>query len=207
MKPATLNGATATQPPVNGIGPYPSGFRVGRRARLDPIEPHEYDLIARMEALPPTDILYRNMAMTPSPGAFVESLWHGVSVQFAIRPAAGGDLVGLVACYNSDFRHGHATIAAHIFDDFRGRGWPIEGVVLFVNYLFFGFSYRKLYADVIDLNLPTLRGEAGRLVREEGRLVDHYFVAGEHRDRVTLAIHRTDWVRSRYWIAATAAQR
>ena len=181
------------------IGSYPAGFRVGRRARLDMIEPREYDLIARMESLPPTDILYRNMAMTPSPGAFAESLWYGVTAQFAVRPVDGGELVGIVACYNSDFRHGHATIAAHIFEGYQGLGWPIEGVVLFINYLFFGFQYRKLYADVLELNMPTLRGAAGRLLREEARLVGHFFVAGEYRDRVTLAIHRDDWIRSRYW--------
>lgn len=176
------------------LSSYPKNFRYGKRVYLDVIRPADYELIAESEQAPPSDVLYRNQAQTPSPQVFVESLWSGVLVQFMAREVGTDAAIGTVTCYNADFRNAHAYIAIHIFPELRLRGWPLEGLVLLVNYLFFAFPFIKLYAEVVEPNLESLRGELLRsVVHREARLRRHSFVAGEYRDRVTLAVYREEW--------------
>jgi hypothetical protein len=179
---------------------YPTGYRRGRWARLDPLVPSDYELIAAVESEPPNDILYRNMGLTPSPQAFGDSLWSGVIVQFMVRSLNGDGPAGLVACYAADFRHSHASIAVHVFPGYQRKGWPLEALPIFVNYLFFCFSFRKLYADVVDVNAMSMTGPLARdLLSVEATLKDHYFLGGEYHDRITFAIHRDTWTKGRFW--------
>lgn len=160
----------------------------GRRTRLQPVRVSDYDFLYDLEAQLQ---FWRFHGSTPSPEAFVQSLWSGVLANFIVA-SASGDAVGLVTAYSPDQANGHALIAVAAHPS-QPPGSLAEGIVLFVNYCFSTWPLRKLYAEAVEYNLHSFRTVADRYCVEEGRLRDHYFLQGRYWDKVTLALYREAW--------------
>jgi hypothetical protein len=69
-------------------------------------------------------------------------------------------------------------------------GWRLESALLLLIYVFTVFPFRKLYAEVSDLNYEQLRSGVGRLFREEACLAAHEYFAGGYHDLHVLSITR-----------------
>lgn len=165
----------------------------GRRVFLRPLNPADYGPIRSAECAPSVGVFYRHRGVTLAPDQFVQSLWTGVLVQFAVCQVTTGELTGTVAVYGTDFRNGHARLAAMVMPAYLQAGWPLEGIQLLLDYVFDVFPFRKLYADVLEPNLSPFRSSVGDLFRLEGRLIGHEYYAGTYLDSFTLAVHRDDW--------------
>ena len=70
---------------------------------------------------------------------------------------------------------------------------PLEAFMLFLDYLFTVFGFRKLYGEVLEFNLTSFRSIIGKIAHEEGRLRDHEYFDGRYWDLVFLAIYREEW--------------
>lgn len=165
----------------------------GRRVFLRAVSPADYELIRIVESSGDNLVLYRHKGTTPSPEEFVARLWAGVAAQFMVCQKSTGQPVGLVAAYGLDLRNEHANIASIVFPDHLGLGWPLEGIELFIDYMFETFRLRKLYGETSSAIMQSFPSAMGDVGREEGRLVDHEYVKGELVDKVIVAIHRVDW--------------
>lgn len=183
-------------------GPHPgvpdehpgSRTRLGDRVALRPLRPSDYPLFYEAELTPPDDVLYRHRGATPAYEAYPETLWNNVVAQFVIADRADGSPLGLTAAYEPNFRDGHARIAVHILLPYRTLGWPLEGLRLFINHLFYAFPFRKLYADVLEPNLEQFGTGFPGLLQEEARFRQHSYLDGGYVDLIVLALYRDTWV-------------
>jgi RimJ/RimL family protein N-acetyltransferase len=102
--------------------------------------------------------------------------------------------VGLVVAYNADLRNQFAYIGSIFSPELINSGLGIAALDVFVRYLFATYSFRKLYAEVPEFNLPALGNRIGRLLKEEGRLRGHSYYNGRWWDQLILAIYPDDYM-------------
>lgn len=168
---------------------------VGRRVCLRPVTQGDYDFLRTQEQSAPDVVSYRHRGRSISPESYPESLWASVLTQHLVVETATNKVVGVVVSYGADFMNGTAKLAGFTFGPFRSLGWPVEGLRIMIDFVFYAFPLRKLYAEVLEPNLARFgRGFPG-LLHEEGRLMEHAFVGGVYVDQVTLALTRERWFR------------
>lgn len=166
--------------------------RTGRWVQLVPVTLQSVEFLYRLAIDEQSGFRWRLVGTVPTIEAFRESLWAGVLTQFVVAERATGNPVGTVAAYSADLNHGHAYVGAAMVESLQETGLGIEAVLLFVQYLFATWSFRKLYFDVPEYNLRTVARSTGGLLHEEGRLRAHTHYGGHYWDRVTLALYRED---------------
>jgi RimJ/RimL family protein N-acetyltransferase len=166
---------------------------VGRRVRLRAVSTADYDFLFDLATDDRVAMRWRYRSTPPRPDEFVRDLWQGVLAQFLVVHAETGERLGLVTAYNANARDGHCYIAVLFRPD--ASVWPVEGIVLFVNYLFAEFEFVKIYADVIEYNLPQLHSVVGRWMEREGVLRGHERHGGERWDVHVLALYRERFLR------------
>jgi RimJ/RimL family protein N-acetyltransferase/acyl carrier protein len=138
-------------------------------------------------------VRYRLRGMTPSPESFHQFVWDRVVAQF-VAVTRQGHPVGVVSCFDPDFRNRYAYVAAVADPEMQGNGLMAEATVLFVSYLFREFDLRKLYAESLEPNYEQFAHGAGRLFEVEGRLREHEYLGGRYVDALLLAAHRDRWM-------------
>lgn len=131
---------------------------------------------------------------TPSPERFVEQLWRQVFAQFVVVAKASVDPLGLVQGYGAELRSRYAYLSVAFQPSAMRRGWPLEGVVVFLDYLFLNFGLRKVYIETLEFNLDQFRSALGAYMVQEGRLRDHDEYLGQYVDLHMLAIYREPWL-------------
>jgi len=151
-------------------------------------EPYLYRLLTSGDHL----VRYRLRGMTPSPESFHQFVWDRVVAQF-VAVTRQGQPVGIVSCFDPDFRNRYAYVAAVADPSVQGNGLMAEATRLFVSYVFGEFDLRKLYAESLEPNYEQFAHGAGRLFEVEGRLRDHEFMGGRYVDALLLAAHRDTW--------------
>jgi hypothetical protein len=73
----------------------------------------------------------------------------------------------MVQLWHHDALSRHAQITAFLSPEAEGRGWPLEGVLLFIDYAFAAFDLRKIYVEALEPELASYRSLVGTLLREE----------------------------------------
>ncbi len=152
-------------------------------------EPYLYRLLTSGDHL----VRYRLRGMTPSPESFHQFVWDRVVAQF-VAVTHQGQPVGVVSCFDPDFRNRYAYVAAVADPSVQGNGLMAEATRLFVSYVFGEFDLRKLYAESLEPNYEQFAHGAGRLFEVEGRLRDHEYLGGRYVDALLLAAHRDTWM-------------
>jgi RimJ/RimL family protein N-acetyltransferase/acyl carrier protein len=152
-------------------------------------EPYLYRLLTSGDQL----VRYRLRGMTPSPESFHQFVWDRVVAQF-VAVTRQGQPVGVVSCFDPDFRNRYAYVAAVADPAMQGNGLMAEATRLFVTYLFGEFDLRKLYAESLEPNYEQFAHGAGRLFEVEGRLREHEYLGGRYVDALLLAAHRERWM-------------
>lgn len=170
------------QPPITGNNVY-----------LRPVLRGDYDLLYAVETSSSNLVRYRHRGQTIPPEQFPDRLWRGVLVQFIVCQRESHTPVALVAAYGADLRNRHAYIAELIFDQYQGRGWPQEGMELFIDYLFEVFELHKVYGETSTAVASAFSSIDGGVFREEGRLRDHERIEGQFHDRLIYALYAEDW--------------
>jgi RimJ/RimL family protein N-acetyltransferase len=121
-------------------------------------------------------------------------MWDDVLSQYLIEQLSTGEAIGHVVAHQPRLIHGTAHVAIIVRPDLYGKGWPLEGAGLFVDYLFRVFPLRKLYAETVEYNYDSSFAHgAGRFFSEEARLKAHHYYDGRYWDAVVLSLYRDDW--------------
>jgi hypothetical protein len=105
----------------------------GRRVRLRAVVASDYDFLFMLAADERTGPHWRYRGLPPRPEEFVRDLWQGVLVQFLVERIDTKERVGLVVAYEANLRDAHCHLGALFRAD--TRVWPLEAMVLFVNFL------------------------------------------------------------------------
>jgi hypothetical protein len=135
----------------------------------------------------------------PSPNDFVDQLWHGLLVMFVVEKVDDGAAIGLLSAYQADQRNGHCRVAgARLSLDGSMDSSFLAGLAIFLDYLFGGWPFRKLYLETPEFNLSQFASAVDRGILEiEARLAEFVFLADRYWDVVFLAVSREKWAELR----------
>jgi hypothetical protein len=171
-----------------------------RRVVLKPVSANDYDALRMLELGDSLGPRWRYRGSTPSPETFAQTLWASVLAQYLVCPANGdGPPAGVLVCYGADMQDGFAYVAAAKFDRSRPSPMVLEGCIIFLEYLFACWPFRKLYFESMEFNLVQFKSGLDRLLHEEGRLRSHSYLGGRYWDQVTMALYRDEWRESRWY--------
>ena len=165
--------------------------------RLRPVDPSDYEFLFRLSNHEALSHRWRLRNTTPSFEQFVSGLYQGIHVQFLVTDRTSGESLGLVSAYNADMRNGYAYLAMVLHPDRLSSRFGLESLLLFSNYVFQSWPFRKLYAETSELNIETFASGAGRLYEVEGHMKDHEFYAGRYWDAYLLTFERdtmSEWI-------------
>lgn len=161
----------------------------GRWTTLRPINPDDYATLFHMATDPRTIQRWRFRGGTPSYEDFLRHLWDKVLSQFVVVSKASGEILSLVVAYGADHRNGNAYLAV-LKNPESTNASSLEGVLIFLNYLFSTFPLRKLYLEVPEFNLTQFSAGVGTIMQSEGVLKEHDYFEGRYWDLHILAIYR-----------------
>lgn len=162
----------------------------GARVSLVPLTPEFVRPIYQLSISENINFRWRMHGAIPPFEAFERSLYGNILVQFAIvltrNPKA---LVGHIVGYDGNLQDG--TCYLGVIRDPRAGAGALEGVAIFVRYLFAHFPLRKIYIQAPEFNVRQFASaiSAGVLV-EEGRLKQHQYFNGKYWDVLVLALYR-----------------
>ena len=181
----TLTPADGASPPVPPL--------VGRLCRLEAASPPYYTALYQLMLSDEVWSRYRYRSRLPTLDQFGQELFAHNLASFVVLPRTADDLIGFVAIADPDYRNGVASLDVAGFRAFHGTGVLIEATLLAVNFAFLLAPLRKLYAQVIEYNLPQFVSGSKRLFHVEGSLRRHEYVLGRYWDIHYVAIYRDDF--------------
>lgn len=170
--------------------PPPRVSRTGRWVQLVPVSVVHHEFLYDLATGEDTGFRWRFGGTVPPFEQFRDTLWSGVLTQFVVLERTSQAPVGLVVAYNGDLNNGIAYLGAVMARAVQGSGIAVDALLLFVRYVFDTWSFRKLYLEVPEFNMPAMDGGTRRWFVEEGRMQQCIFRAGRYWDRLILAIGR-----------------
>jgi aminoglycoside 6'-N-acetyltransferase len=166
----------------------------GRRLLLRPIEPSDVPDLHRIAMHPAVGPRWRNRGHLVTLHDFASTLEDGVLTQLVIAEAGNPTrALGLAAALSADLVSRHCSVGIVIDPERHGSLVGVEASVLFVDYLFSRFDFRKLYFESIAGSEEQYVSLIGPVLAEEGRLRDHLYCDGALHDQVILALERHEW--------------
>lgn len=172
--------------------PDVSLVRRGRHVAIRPVHPDDYTPLYEIALFTDAGSRWRLHGETPTLEQFLKLLFEDARVTFAVERGSDNGLIGMVQLWMHDAvsRNGHITAFLH--PSVRGRGWALEGVILFVDYVFRVFDLHKLYFESLDDEVRQYGSMIGPILRREGRLPEHKRVFGRWVDFHVLALYDED---------------
>lgn len=168
---------------------------LSRNTRLRPVRLSDYESLFELVSHTEATNRWRFRGATPSPEDFREMLWRGVLTQFVICRKTSETPIGLITAFDVDYTNNVVHLALLLDRTVRRTGWPLEAAIVFVNYLFEHWAFRKIYVESVEYAARWFRRAATRrLFVEEGCLSDHEWFAGRYWDVHLLALHRERWL-------------
>ncbi len=101
--------------------------------------------------------------------------------------------IAALAGTDVDLRNGHARIVFATMPSTQAWRRMLQGTATFVDRLFAGYPFAKLYLQLLDGELDRVRSGLGRTLAHEATMRGHLFWCGERLDVHTLAIDRESW--------------
>ncbi len=123
------------------------------------------------------------------------------SIVFLVGDKASSHPIGFAQAYNTSGFGGFTHVLLYFVEGARGSRRAGEAGLLFGDYLFGYFNFRKIYGDAFEYNLESIRALDNIGFEEEGRQREHIFYADRFWDLIRYSISREQWreVRDRYW--------
>jgi len=182
--------ATSTEPMRRTRAGVPI---TGRRVELATLTGDQMPFLHAIASTSGTAAGWPLLGRSVSAGEFSSFLWQMSSLQFSMVRRDNGDPIGLVQGLDDDQRSQTIGVGLIIDPELWRAGWPLEGVVLFLDYLFVGLGYRKAYFTMTTTSLERLGGMLGGILTTECVLRQHVPVGGGFDDLHTLSLQGADW--------------
>jgi RimJ/RimL family protein N-acetyltransferase len=109
---------------------------------------------------------------------------------FAIR--LDGRLIGMVNLDGLDWPNGHSEIGIALTErGERGRGLAAEALALLIRYAFDELGLNRIWAQIIEDNLPSIHLFEALGFQPEGRMRQHVRRRGQYRDMLIYGLIRS----------------
>jgi acyl carrier protein len=164
-----------------------------RRLRLRPVVLDDHPFLYELATSPHIGWRLKSRGLPLSYDEFVAQLHRDVLAQVMVDDVRSAQRVGIVQAVAANLIDGHARITTTSRPERIGSGWAVEGLGLFVSYLFATFPLRKLYAEVPSFAWATVASGEGTAFTVEGVLKGHRYANGQWWDVSVVAIDRDGW--------------
>ena len=121
----------------------PAPPRHGRWVQLESVEPCHAEFLYLLATSEENALRWRFAGGIPTREMFVKQLWTGVLTRFVVFERRSGTPIGHVLAYSADIQNRVAFVGAASIPEVQRSGVVIEGVYLFLRYLFATYSFRK----------------------------------------------------------------
>jgi RimJ/RimL family protein N-acetyltransferase len=166
----------------------------GRRIRLERLAARHLAALHGIAASPPVAPAWPLEGARVGLQEFGDYLWRRGSLHFAMARRDTGEAVGLVQGVDEDLRSGTIGLGLMVDPTLWQAGWPLEGVVLFLEYLFSGLGYRKVYCHMPASTVEKVGdGALDVFLTREATYTRHLKTDGGYEDLHILSLHRDDW--------------
>ncbi len=164
----------------------------GRRVDLRPILPRDHQYLYELTADPQIAFRWRSRGFVVPFEQFVQTFQLGNLCQFLVVRHSDQSPIGYVFAYRADFRHSHCYMASILDGRAVRSGKGIEASVLFINYLFGTWPFRRVYAVAPTFNLDNI-GQS-RLLPDRCELVlkRQRYLGGQSHDVAIFSVRRED---------------
>ncbi len=166
-----------------------SPVRRGRHVSIRPVRPDDYAELYEIALFTDAGARWRLHGDTPTMDQFLQILFREARATFVIESAEALTIVGMVQLWAHDPMNRNGHITAFLHPSTRGRGWPLEGMILFADYVFSAFALHKLYFETLETELAQFGSLVGTVLVEEGHLRDHRWAFGRLVDCHILALY------------------
>lgn len=166
----------------------------GKYVRLKPLDTRDYDLVYEWAAAGVIPWQWQGRAVGPE--GFHHTIWSGTLVHFLIVTSEGRP-IGLASAYSANFHHQHCYVQLGFVPDVRRSAWPLEAAVLFIDFLFQKYTFRKVYGEATDSTFAAFRSGIGTSFEVEGSFRNHVYVDGRFQDLHVLSLDREAWMQRR----------
>lgn len=170
-----------------------------RRISLQPVTAEDHRYVHWLETQPENLWYWRSGGQIEGPTQHAQRLWQGVLAQFCIIDGRAREIVGLVLAYNANFRDGHVYLAA-LGDKSAQDGRIAEAALLFGNYCFESWPFRKIYIESLAPNWASFRHLAcflDGMAEVEARFSEFAWAGGKYEDKIVASVSRERWVERR----------
>ena len=119
----------------------------------------------------------------------LESKYHAffVILNFEEKP------IGFICSHDVSISDGYAFITAYISEGNQNLGIGAKVGILFFDYLFSYYPFRKIYCDVFEYNEATLSSLKHGGFKVEGTFNEHRYYKGRYHTMYRLALYREDY--------------
>lgn len=170
----------------------------GRWVKLRPLSRADYLTFFRWRADIESLHLWSPERRVPTFEEYAEELDRFLNTTVTLLILTGRDeAIGFVQVYHLSYINGWCRFLIYVDQEHRNRGYVLEAVLLFGDYIFSNFNFRKVYADVFEYNRAVLKMLRSAGFVEEGCLKEHVFFDGRFWALYHLALYRHDWERLR----------
>jgi hypothetical protein len=167
----------------------------GRRVHLEPVR---WDHAQSLCRLAHSDELVNGWPLfgnRRSSADFEKMLWSTSSLLFAILSRETGEVIGLVQGHDQDQIGRTIGLGLLITNSLWRAGWPLEAPVIFLEFVFVGLNYRKVYLATSQSLMSRLCGLLGTTILHEASHREHLKTSTGYEDLHILALHRDSWDR------------
>lgn len=141
-----------------------------------------------------SDIAWDWRGRRESPTGFRESLLADLLAMFAIVDRRTEHEVGLVRALEFHPLHRYVYMSTALLPAYQGRVWPLEGALLFANYLFVKYDLRHIYGRATEGEWTRFRSGDGRYFELEAQLKAHLIINSEPQDHFILTLSKEMWM-------------
>jgi RimJ/RimL family protein N-acetyltransferase/acyl carrier protein len=168
----------------------------GTRVELSVIEPQDMEFLYKISTAEENLFRWRYRGSPIDRQEFASTFSAGVLAQFLVRKRHSKRPIGLVTAYNANHRDGYVYLSTLTSPELVGSGLTVDGTILMANFLFAGWTFRKIYFESLEFNTLAFHSAFQRFLVEEGRLREHAYYGGRYWDQVTLGLYRERWTSS-----------
>ena len=110
--------------------------------------------------------------------------------EFKIIRDDSNDFIGFVIAYDYMRDDNHMKVTVYVKPEFQHGAYGLVAVVKFIDFLFSYYNLNKIFTEVYDFNVPSIKLHNTFGFEEEGRLKEYKYYNGRFHDMLIFAITR-----------------
>ena len=180
-----------TEPPPSAL---PSAFN-GRWVSLRPVSRDDFLTLFgwRVDAFDLQQLLSSKRIPTYEEFVSEQERLLSQSLTLIAQDQEDGAPIGFVQAYNTNLEQGWSFMLCHFIEEYRPSPQAIEACAALIDLLFRRNSLRKIYMDVFEFRVESLKALLEGAFEEEGRFGQHVWYEDRYWDLVRFAVYREGW--------------